>query len=86
MSALADTITLADVEAAAERISGRVRRTPCLRTRYIRDPLRSGPTMLKLECLQVTGAFKVRGAFNALLSLTPEQGERLMKADEDATA
>ncbi len=69
MSALADSITLADVEAAAERISGRVRRTPCLRTRYIRDPLRPGPTMLKLECLQVTGAFKVRGANNAILQL-----------------
>jgi threonine dehydratase len=69
MSELADTITLGDVEAAAERISSRVRRTPCLRTRYIRDPLRSGPTLLKLECLQVTGAFKVRGANNAILQL-----------------
>lgn len=69
MSGLADTITLVDVEAAAERISSRVRRTPCLRTRYIRDPLRSGPTLLKLECLQVTGAFKVRGANNAILQL-----------------
>lgn len=69
MSELADTITLADIEAAAERISSRVRRTPCLRTRYIRDPLRPGPTMLKLECLQVTGAFKVRGANNAILQL-----------------
>lgn len=69
MSRLADSVTLADVEAAAERISSRVRRTPCLRTRYIRDPLRSGPTMLKLECLQVTGAFKVRGANNAILQL-----------------
>jgi threonine dehydratase len=69
MSALADTITLADIAAAAERISGRVRRTPCLRTRYIRNPLRPGPTMLKLECLQVTGAFKVRGANNAILQL-----------------
>ena len=62
-------ITLADVEAAAERIGNRVRRTPCLRTRYIREPLRAGPTMLKLECLQVTGAFKVRGATNAILRL-----------------
>jgi threonine dehydratase len=69
MSALADTITLADIAAAAECISGRVRRTPCLRTRYIRNPLRPGPTMLKLECLQVTGAFKVRGANNAILQL-----------------
>ena len=69
MSGLADTVTLADVEAAAERISSRVRRTPCLRTRYVRDPLRPGPTLLKLECLQVTGAFKVRGANNAILQL-----------------
>ena len=64
-----NTITLADIEAAAERIGKRVRRTPCLRTRYIRKPLRAGPTMLKLECLQVTGAFKVRGANNAILQL-----------------
>ncbi len=63
------TITLADIEAAAERIGKRVRRTPCLRTRFIREPLRAGPTMLKLECLQVTGAFKVRGANNAILRL-----------------
>ncbi|NNE85829.1 MAG: pyridoxal-phosphate dependent enzyme [Alphaproteobacteria bacterium] len=69
MSGLADRVTLADVEAAAARISSRVRRTPCLRTRYIRDPLRSGPTLLKLESLQVTGAFKVRGANNAILQL-----------------
>lgn len=63
------TITLADIEAAAERIAKRVRRTPCLRTRFVREPLRAGPTMLKLECLQVTGAFKVRGANNAILLL-----------------
>ncbi|MDA0241342.1 MAG: threonine/serine dehydratase, partial [Proteobacteria bacterium] len=62
-------ITLAEIEAAAERISGRVRRTPCLRSRFISEPLREGPTMLKLECLQVTGAFKVRGANNAIMQL-----------------
>ena len=69
MTVMADSITFADIEAAAERIGGRVRRTPCLRTRFIRNPLRPGPTMLKLECLQVTGAFKVRGANNAILQL-----------------
>jgi len=62
-------VTLADIEAAAERIGNRVRRTPCLRSRFIREPLRAGPTMIKLECLQVTGAFKVRGANNAILRL-----------------
>ena len=69
MDAIALPISFADIEAAAERIKNRVRRTPCLRTRFIREPLRQGPTMLKLECLQVTGAFKVRGANNAILQL-----------------
>ncbi len=64
-----NAVTLADIEAAAERIGNRVRRTPCLRSRFIREPLRAGPTMLKLGCLQVTGAFKVRGANNAILQL-----------------
>jgi threonine dehydratase len=72
---MSDDITFAEIEQAAERISGRVRRTPCLRSRFIREPLRPGKTMLKLECLQVTGAFKVRGANNAILQL-----------DEDALA
>lgn len=61
-------VTLDDVEAAAERIKDRVRRTPCLRTRFIREPIHPN-LMLKLECLQVTGSFKPRGANNALLSL-----------------
>ncbi len=55
-----------DVAAAAERIVGRCRRTPLLR-------LEAGeagpvPVVLKLEQLQHTGSFKVRGAFNALLA------------------
>ncbi len=60
--------TLDDIEAAAERIKDRVRRTPCLRTRHIREPVHP-QLMLKLECLQVTGSFKARGASNAVLSL-----------------
>ncbi len=61
-------ITLDDVEAAAERIKDRVRRTPCLKTRFIRNPIHPN-LMLKMECLQVTGSFKARGANNAVLSL-----------------
>ena len=80
-------ITLADIEAAAERIGKRVRRTPCLRTRYIREPLRRGPTMLKLECLQVTGAFKVRGAFSRIAETLPTggMGETIALVDIGAT-
>lgn len=73
---MADEITFADIEQAAERIGSRVRRTPCLRSRFIREPLRAGKTMLKLECLQVTGAFKARGANNAILQLSDAARER----------
>ncbi len=62
-------VTLADIEEAAERIKGRVRRTPCLRARFNRTPLHAGELLLKLECLQVTGSFKARGANNAVLQL-----------------
>ena len=47
---------------AAERIRPHVRRTPLLRT-DLDDRLR-----LKPECFQLTGSFKARGAFNAVLS------------------
>jgi threonine dehydratase len=56
-------VTLADIEAAAERIRGRVLRTPLLP--FPADPDR--PLRLKPESLQVTGAFKLRGAYNAIL-------------------
>lgn len=62
-------VTFDDIEAAAERIKSRVRRTPCLRTRFVRNQIHSGDLLLKLECLQVTGSFKARGASNAILSL-----------------
>jgi threonine dehydratase len=62
-------VTLADIEAAAERIKDRVRRTPCLRARFLRAPLHPGALLLKLESLQVTGSFKARGANNAVLQL-----------------
>ena len=61
--------TFDDIEAAAERIKDRVRRTPCLRTRFVRNPIHGGDVLIKLECLQVTGSFKSRGANNAILSL-----------------
>ncbi|MFI5282248.1 MAG: threonine/serine dehydratase [Candidatus Dormibacterales bacterium] len=51
------------VRAAADRIRSHVRRTPALTTDL--DP----NLRLKPECFQVTGSFKARGAFNAILSL-----------------
>jgi threonine dehydratase len=64
-------ITLADVEAARERIRGLVLRTPLVRLDLGPD----GPDIrLKLENLQPTNAYKIRGAANAVAALTP--GER----------
>ncbi len=54
------TVSLDDVKQAAERIAGRVRRTPVIE-------VAPGLTF-KLELLQHTGSFKPRGAFNRLLS------------------
>jgi len=55
------------VRDAAERIRAHVRRTPCLTTDLDVD------LRLKPECFQVTGSFKVRGAFNAILELAGQQ-------------
>ncbi len=54
---------LAQIREAAARITGHVRRTPLLGTDI------SPGLMIKPESLQVTGSFKARGAFNAVLSL-----------------
>jgi threonine dehydratase len=56
----------AQVRAAADRIRDHVRRTPCLTTDLSPD------LRLKPECFQVTGSFKVRGAFNAILTLAAQ--------------
>ena len=69
-------VGLADIEEAATRIKDRVRRTPFLRARFLKDPPRDGEVLLKLECLQVTGSFKARGANNAVLSLSDEETTR----------
>jgi threonine dehydratase len=54
---------LGEVRAAAGRINPYIRRTPALATDL--DPR----LVLKTECFQVTGSFKARGAFNAILKL-----------------
>ncbi|MCB0316976.1 MAG: pyridoxal-phosphate dependent enzyme, partial [Calditrichaeota bacterium] len=60
---------------AAQRIRPYVRETPLLRSAYLSRES-GGEVYLKLENLQHTGSFKLRGAFNKLLSLTPAQRER----------
>lgn len=61
-----------DVLAAAERLRGRAHRTPVLRSATA--DARSGASLyFKCENLQRMGAFKFRGAYNAIASLGPEQ-------------
>src|SRR3954447_13198156 len=57
-----------DVLAAAERIAGKVERTP-----LIESEVGGVRIWLKCECLQTGGAFKLRGASNRLSQLTPEE-------------
>ena len=68
-------VTLAHVEAAQARIAGRVRRTPSWRSPGLSARL-GREVFLKLECLQETGSFKVRGVANKLLQLSPEDRSR----------
>jgi threonine dehydratase len=64
-------ISIEDVRAAADRIAGLAHRTPVLRSRTL-DALANAPVALKAENLQRTGAFKFRGASNAVAALRPE--------------
>jgi threonine dehydratase len=68
-------ITLADVEAAAKRLSGKVLRTPALPCHAI-SAVTGAEVVLKLENLQVTGAFKERGAANRLALLSADERAR----------
>src|SRR3954451_22043284 len=68
-------LTLADVREAADRIYPFVRRTPLVRSQTLSEKLGTN-VYLKLELFQKTGAFKVRGAFSRMLTLTPDQRRR----------
>ena len=62
---------IGDVIAAGERLKGIVRRTPLLESPLLNERL-GGRLLLKAECLQITGSFKLRGAYNRI-SRIPEQ-------------
>ncbi len=64
--------TYDDVVAAAERLHGQARRTPVLTSRTVDEAL-GASVFFKCENFQRMGAFKFRGAFNALSRFTPEQ-------------
>jgi threo-3-hydroxy-L-aspartate ammonia-lyase len=64
--------TFADVEAAAKRLEGYANRTPVNTSRTLDERL-GAEVFFKCENFQRMGAFKFRGAFNALSKFTPEQ-------------
>jgi len=68
-------VTIADVRAAADRIRGRVLRSPCPRSIPLSE-LVGADVSCKLDLLQRTGSFKERGACNALLLLDDAQKAR----------
>ena len=61
----------ADVVESARRIQGQIERTP-----LIESEVGGARVWLKCECLQTGGAFKLRGATNRLLQLSPEERQR----------
>ncbi|MFD3418747.1 pyridoxal-phosphate dependent enzyme [Streptomyces decoyicus] len=65
-------VTLDDVRDAARRLTGVAHRTPVLRSRTL-DALAGAEVHLKCENFQRAGAFKFRGAYNAVSRLSPEQ-------------
>ena len=67
-----DQVTLKDVEAASKRLAGVVHKTP-LESSHIFSEMAGYEVLLKLENMQRTGSFKVRGASNCIQTLTKEQ-------------
>lgn len=67
--------TLADMKAAHERVKPYIHRTPVLTSEYIND-LTGAELFFKCENLQKAGAFKARGASNAVFGLTDEQAAK----------
>jgi len=61
--------TFADVQAAARRLDGVTIRTPLFENERVNRKL-GGRLFLKAECLQRTGSFKLRGAYNFLASMS----------------
>jgi threonine dehydratase len=68
-------ITFDDVTAAAARLRGHAHRTPVLTSRTA-DAMTGARLFFKAESFQRVGAFKFRGAYNALAQFTPEQRQR----------
>ncbi len=72
MTELPDLPDLPDLLAARRALAGIVLRTPVLRSDAL-DELAGARLFFKAEGLQITGSFKVRGAYNRVRSFSPEE-------------
>ena len=72
-------ISLACVYQARQRIAGQVARTPLIRSQALSEHF-SAEILLKLETLQPTGAFKLRGAVNMIATLIERHGRDALDA------
>ena len=70
-----DAVTFDDVARAHQRIAGHARRTPALTSATV-DALTGASVFFKCENFQRMGAFKFRGAYNALSQLSAEEKRR----------
>jgi threonine dehydratase len=68
-------VRYSDVAAAAERLAGHAHRTPALTSRMV-NARTGAEVFFKCENLQRVGAFKFRGAYNAMSRLAPEERKR----------
>lgn len=68
-------VTINDVQQARARIASVVSRTPLERSQWLSSELERD-VLLKLECFQVTGSFKIRGAMSKLSRLTEDERAR----------
>ena len=68
---------VADIDAALPRVHRYAPATPILRLPAL-DALINGQVMLKAECAQATGSFKIRGALNVMTQLSAEGSDRVI--------
>lgn len=65
------SVSIDDIRAAAGRLAGKAVRTPLLESPRLND-IAGARVLIKPECLQRTGSFKFRGAYNTLSSMDPD--------------
>ena len=71
---MSDLPSFADVQDAARQLEGVAVQTPLISSEAL-DQATGGRVLVKAECLQRTGSFKIRGAYNRLSRLTQDERE-----------